>query len=100
MAQLPRFENTWTFGNTLTLLLMIIGGAGIYSDINASIRVQEQAVIQYREDLAEIRASASDNDGRIRALELGAGRIEEKLLSIDAALSRIEVALKEGRASE
>lgn len=93
MSGLPKFEYSWTFGNTLTLAAMIIGGIGVYADISASIRVQQQALGQYREYIEQLRTTTTSNDARIRSLELGAGRIEERLVSINAALLRIEASL-------
>lgn len=93
---LPKFEYTWTFGNTLTLVAMCLGGLGVYADINASIRVQEQAIQQYREAIMGLRQDLTNNDARTRALELGASRIDEKLLAINASLQRIEDALIKG----
>lgn len=95
---MPRFENTWTFGNTLTLVAMFLGGVGVYYETSAQVRVLTQIVSQYREDILDMREIGAQNDARIRALELGAGRIEEKLLAMSATLQRIEqlIAQKEG----
>lgn len=96
MTALPRFENTWTFGNTLTLIAMIIGGFAVYADITSAIRVQEQALIQQRERMAEISLQMTQAETRTRALEMNSTRIDEKLLSINASLQRIEKVLTEG----
>lgn len=93
MAGFPRFENTWTFGNTLTIVAMALGGISVYADTAAQIRVLTQSLTQYREDVVELRSVVAQNDARIRALELGVSRIEEKLLSINVTLQRVENAL-------
>lgn len=92
---IPKFDNTWTFGNTLTLIVIVLGGVAAYTELHATMRAQGQALSQYRETVIETRSSVMNNDSRIRALELGAGRIEERLVSINAALARIEASLKE-----
>lgn len=93
MAGFPRFENTWTFGNTLTIIAMALGGLSVYVDTAAQIRVLNQSLTQYREDVGELRSTVAQNDARIRALELGVSRIEEKLVSINATMQRVESAL-------
>lgn len=93
---LPKFEYTWTFGNTLTLVAMFLGGVGVYSNITASIRVQEQSLSQYRENLSEVRTLVTQTEARTRALELNNSRIDEKLLAINASLQRIEAVLNGG----
>jgi hypothetical protein len=90
---LPRFEYTWTFGNTLTLVAMLLGGVGVYTNITASIRVQEQALLQYRDSLTELRSMVNQTEVRTRTLELNNSRIDEKLVAINASLQRIEAAL-------
>lgn len=93
MAGLPRFDYTWTFGNTMTLIGMFLGGALVYAEIKTSIRVQETAIMQTRERISELAIMVGQEQARVRALELNSGRIDEKLLSINAALERIEAAL-------
>ena len=95
MSGFPRFENTWTFGNSLTLLAMAVGGFMVYSDMAGQVRVLNQIVSQYREDVSTLRQSVAQNDARIRALELGVSRIEEKLVSINATMQRIETTLSQ-----
>lgn len=95
MSGLPRFENTWTFGNTLTLVAMAIGGFMVYSDMASQVRVLNQIVVEYRGNVTELRTAVAQNDARIRALELGVSRIEEKLVSINAAIQRVETALNQ-----
>ncbi len=90
---LPRFEYTWTFGNTLTLVAMLLGGVGVYTNITASIRVQEHALSQYRDSLDDLRSLVIQTEGRTRALELNNSRIDEKLVAINASLQRIEAVL-------
>jgi uncharacterized protein HemX len=94
MSSLPRFDNTWTIGNVLTLLALGLGGLGVYARINEQISVQaeilEQTQLQVQQLRSELDRAETGNEGRIRALELGAGRVEEKLIAIGATLSRIE----------
>lgn len=97
MAALPKFDNTWTIGNVLTLLILGFGGVGVYSQINEQIAIQAEVLRQTQAQVVEMRAEMdrfeSAAEVRIRALELGAGRVEEKLIAIGASLNRIEATL-------
>lgn len=93
MVNVPRFENTWTFGNTLTLIAMVLGGLMVYVDIASTMRVQERSMEQYSSMVMELRASLAQTEARTRALELNGGRVDEKLLAISASLQRIETAI-------
>ena len=99
MAGVPRFENTWSVGNVLTLIAMCLGGMGVYADTSAQIRVLTTMVSEYRADVAEMREMRVKDDTRIRALELSMSRIEEKLVSMAATMQRVEQAVvaKSGR---
>jgi hypothetical protein len=116
---MPAFDNRWTTGNLLTLgglgltiLSMIVAASFGWAQmeartdvIRASMAAELQAMRENtlamveadRARLARIDADMKDvidaataREARVRALELGAGRIEERLISIQAALGRIE----------
>lgn len=97
MATLPKFDYTWTIGNLLTLAILGFGGVGVYSQINQQINVQAEILRQTQEQVRQLKVeldrAETSNETRIRALELGAGRVEEKLISIGASLNRIEAKL-------
>lgn len=92
---MPRFDNTWTFGNTITIVAMFLGLIGLWNEINTEVARQASMLQQKSEVIEELKMGAAAREARIRALELGAGRTEEKLLSILAYLDRIEKSLGE-----
>ena len=95
MPAMPRFDNTWTMGNSVTLLAMIIGGAMVWGQMRSEMAFQAQTMIRL-EGLIVAESSTTDTyETRIRSLELNAGRTDEKLLNILAALDRIEKRLEE-----
>ena len=100
MSGFPRFENTWTFGNTLTIVSMVIGGFMVYSDVASQVRVLNQIVLEYRSDVVDLRNTVNQNEARIRALELGVSRIEEKLVAINITLQNINQTLTDGGADK
>lgn len=97
MTSLPKFDYTWTIGNVLTLVALSLGGLGVYTRINEQISLQAEILRQTQEQVRQIQqeidTAETSSDARIRALELGAGRVEEKLIAIGATLSRIEAKL-------
>jgi hypothetical protein len=116
---MPAFDNRWTTGNLLTLgglglTILSIGVGALFfvwslrDDIRATRDTSRAEVAAMREatlamieadrarlaridaDMKDVIAAATAREARVRALELGAGRIEERLISIQAALGRIE----------
>lgn len=116
---MPAFDNRWTTGNLLTLgglgltiLSMIVAASfgwaqmeGRTEVIRASMAAETQAMrdatiamveadrarlARVERDLQDVVSAATAQAAQVRALELGAGRIEERLISIQAALERIE----------
>lgn len=100
MTSAPKFEYTWSVGNLLTLIAMFIGGVAVYTDMQSSLRLHAAAIEQSQLNVGELRETAIQTEARTRALELNNSRIDEKLVSINASLLRIEQALtkrEEGR---
>lgn len=58
---------------------------------------QDQRVGRLEAQTVTIVAEATAREARIRALELGAGRTEEKLIGIQSSLGRIENLLEDLR---
>jgi hypothetical protein len=89
----PTFENRFsltTIVAALNLALALIGGGAAYATIRAELRVAHATDARIFSEIAAIRGEAVAQEGRIRLLELGAGRNEEKLTNILASLARIE----------
>jgi hypothetical protein len=96
----PTYENRislTTIVAALNLALALIGGGAAYATIRAELQVAHATDARIVAEIAAIRSDATAQEGRIRSLELGAGRTEEKFSSILASLARIERQL-EGRA--
>lgn len=74
-----RFENVLNWGNVLTLVVMMIGGLVAFSKV--------QSEVQYlRDTIVDVRRNADGAEIRLRSLELGFGRIEERLIAIQNIL--------------
>jgi hypothetical protein len=89
----PVYENRFnltTIVAAVNLALLLVGGGAIYATIKADLRVAQDAAIRQNGEISDIRVSVASNEARIRALELGAGRTEEKLNNILEGLTRIE----------
>lgn len=78
-----QFDNKISTGHILTAAAMAITGVMAYADLRS-----DQAHL--RLEVAAVKAEAVAREARIRTLELGAGRTEEKLTNILSALGRIE----------
>jgi uncharacterized pyridoxal phosphate-containing UPF0001 family protein len=84
----PKFENTWTIGNILTLAAMIVGGI-------MALAVLRADAASLRSNFDEMKTDLMQQEARVRSLEMGAGRTEEKLINILAGISRVERQLDE-----
>jgi hypothetical protein len=94
----PVFENRislTTLVAAANLALLLVGGGAAYATIRAELRIAHEADARLTLDIAALRNEAATRELRIRSLELGAGRTEEKLTSILAALTRIERQLED-----
>lgn len=78
-----QFDNKISTGHLLTAAAMAITGVLAYADLRSG---QEFL----RGEMQSVKSDAAAREARIRALELGAGRTDEKLSSILSVLSRIE----------
>lgn len=90
----PRFVNQWSVGNLLTVVSMVIGMVALYNEFQTTLAMQAAYITQQKETLDEVRQTATQNETRLRALELGFGRVDEKMVNIAAQLTRIENAVK------
>ncbi len=74
-----RFENVLNWGNVLTLIVMGVGGLIAFSKVQSEVTYMRDALIEMRreDDATEVR---------LRSLELGFGRIEERLIAIQNIL--------------
>lgn len=74
-----RFENVLNWGNIITLVVMGVGGLVAFSKVQSEVTYMRDALIEMRreDDATEIR---------LRSLELGFGRIEERLIAIQNIL--------------
>lgn len=74
-----RFENVLNWGNIITLVVMGVGGLVAFSKVQSEVTYMRDALIEMRreDDATEIR---------LRSLELGFGRIEERLIAIQSIL--------------
>lgn len=74
-----RFENVLNWGNIITLVVMGVGGLVAFSKVQSEVTYMRDALIEMRreDDTTEIR---------LRSLELGFGRIEERLIAIQNIL--------------
>jgi hypothetical protein len=78
-----QFDNKVSTGHLLTAGAMIVAGVMGYADLRASNS-------NVAEKLAAAKIDIASQEARLRALELGATRTDEKLSNILAVLARIE----------
>jgi len=74
-----RFENVFNWAHVFTLVIMMISGLTAFNKV--------QSEVQYlREMVVEARREDDATEVRLRSLELGFGRIEERLIAIQNIL--------------
>lgn len=77
-----KFENVLNWGQVLTLVVMGAGGLFAFAKLQA-----ESGYL--REAIQDVRRETDAYDIRLRALELGFGRVEERLVSIQGDIQRL-----------
>lgn len=77
-----KFENVLNWGQVLTLVVMGAGGLFAFAKLQAESEYMRTAV-------EEMRRENDTYDIRLRALELGFGRVEERLVSIQQDLQQL-----------
>lgn len=94
----PKIERTISIGTILTLLVLVFGGGNAWMRVQAKQEGLAHQIAALSERITgmdtEFQRGAQDRELRIRALELGAGRVDEKLLNILAGIDRIEERLE------
>lgn len=88
MTLIPKFENMLSWGNVITIGLLLVGGITAFSNMKTESAYMKAA-------LDSMIADQRDYEVRLRALELGSGRVEEKLNAITLTLQRIDKVLSE-----
>jgi hypothetical protein len=89
----PTYENRFnltTLVAAANLALLLVGGGSAYATVRAELKAAHETDLRVMSEIATIRAEAANREARVRALELGAGRTEEKLNNIIEGLARIE----------
>lgn len=72
--------------------------AALAASVIERLETKQEAINRLNIEVAAIETAATAREARIRSLELGQGRTEERLIAIQAILARIEKQLgEEGR---
>lgn len=79
---MPKFWNTFTAGNVVTIAGMLVGGLLVFAEVRTEVRA-------IREIVMEMKRENDSAEVRLRAVELGFGRIEERLVAIQINLQQI-----------
>lgn len=82
MTVKPRFENMWTIGNIITIISMVVAGLTAFIQVRADVQ-------QLREIVMELKADNAAEEVRLRSVELGFGRVEERLVSMQTLLQQL-----------
>lgn len=84
----PERMNTISTGNLITIAVVIATAAASFATTQTNLTSLEKQIV-------EIEQAAISREARIRALELGAGRVDEKLINILSVLARIETQINQ-----
>lgn len=85
-----RFERTVSLGNLVTILLLVFGGGAAWQTMKSDVAATRLLIASADSRISAFERGAQEREMRIRSLELGASRYDEKLLNILASLDRIE----------
>jgi|GEM_PF-3002603 len=93
---IPDSPQIRTLLSAASLVVLIIGGGILWGTSQAQIEEQGRIISRLEILINTQQASGQAREARIVALELGAGRTDERLLSILSILGRIERQLELG----
>jgi len=92
--QMPTIENRWTTGNILTLVMLVVqilvfGASGIYYAGQQNVRTTtlESGSVEMRRDITSAMT-------RLQASELNYGRLDERMISVQALLTSMDKKLE------
>ncbi len=77
-----RFDNVLNMGNIITLVVLGGGGLIAFAQVRADVTYMREAVL-------EMRRENDAKEIRLRTLELGFGRVDERLVSIQNDIQRL-----------
>tara|TARA_R110000868_G_scaffold307378_2_gene568846 strand:- start:7536 stop:7832 length:297 start_codon:yes stop_codon:yes gene_type:complete len=79
-----------TLLSAASLFVLIVGGGAAFQAVRSGLEEQQRTTARLEQLIAAQNVGATAREARISALELSAGRTDERLVSILAILSRIE----------
>lgn len=94
-GKIPVFLNQWTIGNVIQIVAFSVGLFLAYGNVMTQIALLQNISSRQQEEIVELRRQKIESESRVRALELGYGRIDEKMLAFQNQLTRIENLLTE-----
>lgn len=77
-----RFDNVFNWGNIISLVVICVGGLWTLSELKSELQYTQQVV-------EDMQTDQEATEVRLRALELGFGRIEERLVSIQGSIQQL-----------
>lgn len=80
-----KFENVFNWSNMLTLGSVLVVGLATFTTMKTELAYFRA---EYLDERRESRQSQREMEIRVRALELGFGRIEERLINIQNLLQQ------------
>ena len=92
--QMPSIENKWTTGNILTLVMLVVqilvfGASGVYYAGQQNVRTTALEA-----GSAEMRRDITATSSRLQASELNYGRLDERMISVQALLTSMDKKLE------
>lgn len=91
----PKLDYTISIGSILTILTIAVGGGIAWGVMDGRVAAIHEANLAQDQRLDGGDDLARELELRTRALELGSGRVDERLIGMSASLSRIEQRLEQ-----
>jgi hypothetical protein len=94
---LPTPQNTISWNGVISAVLAIVAAGAAYGLLRGDVTSVRGEHAHINDRIAETRSILSETRGRVTALEIGAGRSDQRLQNIEAGIARIEQMLRNDR---
>lgn len=94
----PKYAPTWNITTILAvanLAILVFMGGGAFFSLRAETQALREAAARLEAADVQIRLDATARETRLRVVEQGAGRMEERLIAIQDGINEIKRQLED-----
>ena len=92
---LPTPQNTISWNSVFSAVIALVAAGTAYGLLRGEVSNVQAEQSRIESQIGDTKTILSDTRARVTALEIGAGRSEQRLENIEAGISRIERLLRD-----